>query len=131
MTEAILVTHGDLAAELMRTARSVFGDFDGCHSVNNAGKTPHTLSEEITKILEAGAPGTRYIVFVDFFGGSCCHACLAVEQAREDVRIVAGVNLPMLLAFLYKRDEVPFERLPEELISRGRSSIRLVSADDF
>jgi mannose/fructose-specific phosphotransferase system component IIA len=131
MVNAILVTHGDLAAELMRTARSVFGEYDGCQAVNNEGKTPQTLADEIDRLIAAGPPGARYIVFVDFFGGSCCHACLTVEQAREDVRIVAGVNLPMLLAFLYKREEVPFEQLPDELIARGRNSIRRVSADDF
>jgi hypothetical protein len=37
----------------------------------------------------------------------------------------------MLLAFLYKRDEVPFERLPGELIARGKDSIRLILAEDM
>jgi mannose/fructose-specific phosphotransferase system component IIA len=47
------------------------------------------------------------------------------------VRIVSGVNLPMLLAFLNKRNDVNFERLPSELASRGRDSIQSVDTEQL
>jgi len=128
MAHAIIVTHGNLAAELVRSARTVFGNVENCHPVTNADKSPTTLTAELEEIVAAGGADGRYIVFVDFFGGSCCHAGLSIEQ-DERVRVVTGVNLPMLLAFLYKRDEVDFDQLPDELIKRGHDSIRLVSAE--
>jgi mannose/fructose-specific phosphotransferase system component IIA len=45
--------------------------------------------------------------------------------------VVSGVNLPMLLAFLNKRNEVSFERLPAELAARGRESIQSVDTDQL
>ena len=128
MVHAIIVTHGDLAAALVRSAAPVFGAVVGCHPVSNADKAPQTLVRELEAIVAAQEPSDQFIVFVDFFGGSCCHAGLSLEPL-ERVRVITGVNLPMLLAFLYKRDEVAFDRLPEELTSRGQDSIRSVEAE--
>lgn len=131
MVYAVLVTHGNLANELIATAKGIFGDFSGCYAVSNANKSPDTLRKELDSIIESGKEDDRFIVFVDFFGGSCCHACLAVEQRHEHAALITGINLPMLLAFLYKRDEVDFQNLPAELTSRGIGSIRVVQADDL
>jgi len=128
MVHAIIVTHGNLAREMVNAASTVFGNVDHCYPITNANKSPGTLTGELEEILQAGGPDDRYIVFVDFFGGSCCHAGLSIEH-DERVRVITGVNLPMLLAFLYKRDEVDFDELPDELTARGHDSIRIVEAE--
>jgi mannose/fructose-specific phosphotransferase system component IIA len=131
MIRAVIVTHGNLGAVLVETAESVFGGFAGVSAVTNTHKSPQVLSDEIRAELAKGGPDDRFVVFADFFGGSCCHACLGVEQERDDVRLITGINLPMLLAFLYKREEVPFEVLPDELAQRGQNSIRVVGAESL
>lgn len=125
MVACIIVTHGRLAEELIETARAVFGDFSDCHAVTNEGKSPNALFEEM-KLLVDALEGKPCIVFVDFTGGSCCHSCMRLKVDRDDVAIIAGVNLPMLLAFLNKRDAVPFGQLADEIVDRGHNSIRLV-----
>ena len=131
MVHTILVTHGGLGDELLATAKSIVGEQYGCYAVSNAQKSPPVLCDEINAIIDGSEPGTSFIMFVDFVGGSCCHACLRVDHDRANTRLICGVNLPMLLAFLNKREEVPFERLPEELTSRGRNSIRVVDIDNL
>lgn len=128
MVACIIVTHGRLAEELVETARRVFGDFEGCYAVTNEGKSPNVLYEEMKQLVDA-LHGEPCIVFVDFTGGSCCHACLRLRVDRKDVVVLSGVNLPMLLAFLNKRDSVPFDRLADEILDRGHSAIRLVDPD--
>ncbi len=130
MVRAVVVAHGNLAHELVETARTVYGSFDGVEAVTNAGKSPDALAEEIEARLTGDAREPS-LIFVDFFGGSCCHTCLQIEQRRGDVRVVTGVNLPMLVAFLYKRNEVPFDRLADEVIERGRGSMRIISTEDI
>lgn len=127
MVVGILVTHGNLAEELLRTARTVYGDFAGCHAISNTSKSTDDLTTEIDSVV-ASAKGTPCIIFIDFVGGSCSHACLkhAHMRSRTDVRMLSGVNLPMLLAFLNKRDEVTFDQLPEAILERARKSIQVV-----
>jgi len=131
MISAIVVTHGSLAREFIATARNIYGTFSGMHDVSNDGKSPQALAAELEAIVEAGGPDDCYMILVDFIGGSCGHATLAVERRHRNVRIVSGVNLPMILAFLNKRSETNFERLPSELASRGRDSIHAIDADQF
>jgi mannose/fructose-specific phosphotransferase system component IIA len=131
MTSAIVVTHGRLGAELVATARKIVGDFSGVYSLSNEDKTPQMLAGEIEAIMEHAAPDDAFILLVDFLYGSCGHATLAVERNHRNVRVVSGVNLPMVLAFLNKRNEVNFERLPSELAARGRDSIQSVDTDQL
>lgn len=131
MISAIVVTHGNLAREFIATARHIYGAVSGVHAVSNEGKTPQSLASELEAIIESGGPDDAYLIFVDFIGGSCGHATLSVERRHRNVRIVSGVNLPMLLAFLNKRTEINFERLPSELASRGRDSINAIDAEQF
>jgi mannose PTS system EIIA component len=131
MISAIVVTHGNLAEEFIATAKKIYGAFSGVYAVSNDDRTPSALAAELETIIEAGGPDDSFVVFVDFLGGSCGHATLAVERRHRNVRILSGVNLPMLLAFLNKRSEVNFARLPSELASRGRDSIHAVDSDQL
>jgi len=130
MVACIIVTHGKLAEELIETARTVFGDFSDCVAVTNEGKSPNALFEEMKLLIDA-LEGNPCIVFVDFTGGSCCHACMRLKVDRDDLAVISGVNLPMLLAFLNKRDAVPFGQLPDEILDRGHNSIRLVDPNNL
>jgi mannose/fructose-specific phosphotransferase system component IIA len=125
----IVVAHGDLAECLVETARLIYGTFERCYAVTNRGKSPGVLVKELERLLDRHR-GEPVLVLVDFFGGSCCHACLAVQERRRELKIVSGVNLPMLLSFLNKRDQVPFEELPELLVDRGRRSLRVVDIEE-
>jgi PTS system mannose-specific IIA component len=128
MVSGIIVTHGRLAEELLETAKRVYGSFTDCYAVTNEGKSPGALHDEIDSIVRS-LGDARCVVFVDFVGGSCCHACTRLKLERADIPVVTGVNLPMHLAFLNKRDSVAFDRLPDEILDRGVGSIHLVDPE--
>lgn len=125
MVTGIVVTHGNLGAELLETAAQVFGSFSDCHAISNASKSAEALVEEMERVV-ASAPDGNIAVFVDFYGGSCGYACLKFQQGHSGIPIISGVNLPIILAFLNKRNEVPFDTLITDLIVRGQDSIRVV-----
>lgn len=125
MITGIVVTHGNLSHELLATAKMVFGAFSNCYAISNSSVSTEALIDEMEKIV-AASNEQRMIVFVDFYGGSCGYACLKFQQHHPAVPIISGVNLPIILSFLNKRNEVPFETLIGELIARGQDSIRIV-----
>jgi mannose/fructose/sorbose-specific phosphotransferase system IIA component len=131
MVTGIVVTHGNLADELIKTAKSIFGEFDGCYPVSNLKKSPRALVKELEDIVLSQNSDQPFVVLIDFWGGSCCYACLDIKQRHKNMRLITGVNLPMLLAFLNKRDAMPIDELTDELIGRGRNSVRVLDFESL
>jgi mannose/fructose-specific phosphotransferase system component IIA len=69
--------------------------------VSNSGADRATLEQRVIDAVGAH----RAIVFVDLPSGSCLFAAMRGLSSREHVRVVTGVNLVMLLDFLFHREE--------------------------
>ena len=95
MIGIVVVTHGQLAGELVNAARTIVGDIPRIASVS-IGWSDDMLSarEAIEKAL-AEVGGEEALVLTDMFGGTPTNLSLPFLSQR--VEIVTGVNLPMLI----------------------------------
>jgi mannose/fructose-specific phosphotransferase system component IIA len=130
MVKGIVVTHGRFAEELLLTAGRIFGDFSDCHAVTNVNKSPQALTDELAGLIPNPAKG-GCILFVDFFGGSCSYACFKLLGSFSNIQVISGINLPMFLAFLNKRDEIGLNDLPGEIVERGKDSIQILTRESL
>lgn len=122
---AILVTHGALGQELVRTVESILGTQSDVLTVSNSGLSADGLDDRIAAEmarLEAGAP---VVLFSDLAAGSCGLATRRAELGGRILKRIAGVNLPMLLEFFYNRDALPLELLLTRMEAKGRAGIVL------
>jgi PTS system mannose-specific IIA component len=96
----IVVGHGTLAAALIGAAEQISGPNSGLLAISNTDCDRGTLEE---RIVTAATPGPA-LVFIDMPSGSCHFAAMRRMQSMPDVRIVTGVNLAMLLEFIFDRE---------------------------
>ena len=97
----VVVGHGAVAEALVGAAEQISGVKDALVAVTNTGADRAALQQRVID-----AVGTRRaIVFVDLPSGSCLFAAMRGLPEREHVRVVTGVNLVMLLDFLFHREE--------------------------
>lgn len=122
MVRGILVTHGQLGRELLQAAAQIYGQVEGVAALGNDGLGLVELRRRLEAALGEGEEPV--FVFLDVVGGSCCHAALALREAHPRLRLVAGVNLPMILEFLHHRGRVGPDELLERVLSRGRDAVR-------
>ena len=116
----IVVGHGDMAQGLVDAVRRIAGEAGQClHAVSNEGRGP----EELRAALESVAGEGPAVVFVDLESGSCGIAAAYACRAKSERAVVCGVNLPMLLDFVFHR-ELPLPELVERVVERGRTAIR-------
>lgn len=113
----VVVAHGDLAEALVRAVQGIAGVRGGIRAVSNRGCTPAALRERIEQAVGAGPA----LVFVDMASGSCAHAGRSAAEGREDVVVVTGANLPMLLDFVFHREMEP-AALARRVAGRGRDA---------
>ena len=121
----VVITHGTLGQGLIdAVARIAGGDTDALVAVSNADCSPDDLQRRIGEAM--GEHAGPLVLFTDLGAGSCTLAARLTCRERGSVPVVTGVNLPMLLDFVFHRD-LPVEELAERLCDKGRDGVRVMN----
>ncbi len=111
VVQGILVGHGELADAMLDAVEEIAGTRGGIVTLNNRGLTPRALEERLKQLAGDGPS----VVFVDLPSGSCALAARRLQfEHPQRTALVCGVNLPLLLDFLFNR-ELSLEELVERL----------------
>jgi mannose PTS system EIIA component len=125
---ALIVTHGNLAHELLNAARQIEADVDGIEAVPlEWSDSVDEAREKIAAGLERIGHDRAVIIFTDMFGGTPSNISLSfLEQGR--IEIVTGVNLPMVVKFAtVKQDAKDVSTLAHVISEKGSKAIRVCS----
>ena len=124
MLTGIIVTHGTLAEAFREAAASVAGDASHLEVVSNDGLSPDEIAARVKAALDRVPPDGGAIVFIDLGGGSCANACRPLLGVDVRMRLVTGINLPMLVDFILRRNDLDLDAMVARLLQRGQSSIQ-------
>ena len=115
----LVVAHSSLADGLVAAVRQISGvDEDALRPLTNEGRGPEGLMEAVDREL-GDAPA---VIFTDLPSGSCAFAARKLSLSRPATGLVCGVNLAILLDFVFHRD-MPLPQLVERLVEKGRAGI--------
>jgi mannose/fructose-specific phosphotransferase system component IIA len=118
----ILVSHGSMAAGMVDAVRRITGVADDVlQAVSNDERSPEELRDAILDRVEDGPA----VVFTDLVAGSCTLAARLSCRDRPRVVLITGVNLPMLLDFVFHRAD-PLEVVARRLVTKGREGVRVL-----
>jgi N-acetylgalactosamine PTS system EIIA component len=115
----LIIAHASLAGGLAAAVRQIAGaGEDSLQSISNEGQGP----EGLLAAVRAAVGDAPAVLFTDLPSGSCAFAARKLALHRPATAVVHGVNLPILLDFVFHR-ELPLETLVERLIEKGRTGI--------
>jgi PTS system mannose-specific IIA component len=125
---ALIVTHGNLAFEMLNAARQIEADVSGMVAVPlDWNDTVDEAREKIAKGLGEIGPDRGVIIFTDMFGGTPSNISLSF-LAEGRVEIVTGVNLPMIVKFaMVKQEAKDVSTLAHVISEKGSKAIRVCS----
>ena len=97
MIGLVLVTHGRLAAEFITAMEHVVGPQQAIEGIcidadDDMEARRADIADAIAKVNE----GEGVIILTDLFGGTPSNLAISLMKT-EDVEVIAGVNLPMLI----------------------------------
>ncbi len=118
LVQGILVAHGTFADGVLDAVRRITGIEDALTAVSNRDKGPDALAAAIREQIGDGPA----ILFTDMKSGSCGMTAHRLLRDHADLRVISGVNLPMLLEFAIHRAEAVGTLVPR-LIEKGRAAI--------
>jgi len=112
MVGLVLISHGQLAEELLRSAEMILGPLPLAQALAlGRGDDPAYLTEQLRKVVDAvGGDGDGVLILTDMFGGTPSNIALScLERGRVD--ILTAMNLPMVLKFSSYRARVSLDKL--------------------
>ncbi|HEX6433115.1 MAG TPA: hypothetical protein VFZ87_02690 [Gemmatimonadales bacterium] len=116
----VVVCHGTLAGALVQAAEQISGLQGVLVPVSNTGCDRETLEQRVLTAVD----GRPAVVFVDLASGSCSFAVLKRLRGEPSVKVVTGVNLAMLVDFVFHRSLAPAEAA-SRAVAAGEKSIRI------
>jgi PTS system mannose-specific IIA component len=123
----VVVTHGQLATELLNAAEMIVGDLPGFTAVSIGWHDDVEVAREaIAQAIAKTDAGRGVLILTDMFGGTPSNLGLTfLEPGRIDV--VTGVNLPMLIKLARAGGDLDVTARALELCDHGRAAIRVAS----
>ena len=119
----IVVSHAAVAQSLVAAVAAIAGVEDALVPVSNEGCDGRALADRLT----AAIGGKPAVLFVDLPGGSCLTGAARFARGKPDLAVVTGVNLAMLLDFVFHRDVAPAEAA-KRAVDAGARAIRIPAA---
>ena len=128
----VVVTHGQLAAELLNAAEMIVGDLPHFVAVSigwhdDVDQAREEIGRAIGRVATS-VPGdgpAPVLVLTDMFGGT--PANLGVTFVGDAVEVITGVNLPMLIKLARPQQAADLLSLAREMREHGRNAIWVAS----
>jgi PTS system mannose-specific IIA component len=122
MIGLVLVAHAGIARELLDAAEMIMGKIECAEAVGIKPDDPvDVIRDTITRVIKkVGCDGV--IIMTDMFGGTPSNMSLSFLQENQ-VEVITGVNLPMMIKFVADRSKFGIAELAEKLKQCGRESI--------
>ena len=127
MIGVVVVTHGQLATELVNAAETIVGDLPNFSAVSigwheDVQDARDAIAAAIERVKQPGG----VLLATDMFGGTPSNLGITfLEQDR--IEIVTGVNLPMLIKAASLKDAASLIDVARSLREHGRNAIWVAS----
>ncbi|OOM81148.1 mannose/fructose/sorbose PTS transporter subunit IIA [Clostridium sp. BL-8] len=128
MISVIIGTHGMFSEEILKSAEMIFGTQENVGAVTfKPGEGVEALVEKYNMLIKKMDSNDGVLFMVDLFGGSPFNAASLIAVKNENMEIVTGVNLPMILEVLGSRELLSMSELLKVATDSGKDAIKTLS----
>ncbi len=127
MKRILIATHGKMASGIRYTAELIVGQVAEIDTID-AYVTPEDNVEEKFREYFQKYEQDRIIVFTDLMGGSV-NQKLVEYSKKENVTLVTGTNLPVLMQVMLADDDVTDDEI-QEYIDDARNELQMVCLEE-
>ena len=122
----LLVTgHANFGTGITSSVNLIAGEQDAYKAVDFLPTySTEDLTREITKALDELKDCEGVIIFTDLMGGTPFNVSAQIGHGKENIRIVAGTNLPMLVEIVMSRKFMDtLDELVDSVLETGKEQV--------
>ena len=126
MIGVVVVTHGQLATELLNAAETIVGELPRFAAVSIGWhEDTEDARSEIADAIARVKEDAGVLILTDMFGGTPSN--LAMTFLSDRIEVITGVNLPMLIKLANLREQADLVTAAREMREQGRAAIWVAS----
>lgn len=119
----VIVSHGQVATELLAAAETVVGDLNHIVAVSIGWHDDVEIAQgEIERSIAQVSEGSGVLILTDMFGGTPTNISAMFIKDGE-VELVTGVNLPMVIKLASQNKEMTLSEIAIAVEEQGKQSI--------
>jgi len=127
MIGVVVVTHGQLATELVNAAETIVGELPQFAAVSIGWhEDTEDARNEIDQAIGRVDDGTGVLILTDMFGGTPSNLAMTF-LAEGRVEVITGVNLPMLIKLVNMPQPSDLLAVARDMREHGRNAIWVAS----
>ena len=128
MIGGIIVSHGKLAEELLNALTIILGETVNIEAISigwydDVEASKKKINESLKKVDQKNG----VLIFTDMFGGTPSNLSFSFLKDNQ-VEIITGVNLPMLIKFASLQRSNSLQEVAKKVVEQGKKNIHLASA---
>ena len=128
MIGGIIVCHGRVAEELLNALTIILGEAPNIEAISIGWYDDvEDSKKKISQSLKRVDQKNGVIIFTDMFGGTPSNLSFSFLKENQ-VEIITGVNLPMLIKFVSLQRTNNLREVARKVVEQGRKNIHLASA---
>jgi mannose PTS system EIIA component len=127
MIGVVVVTHGQLAIELVNAAEMIVGDLPQFTAVSIGWHDEvNDAREDIAQAIGRVRGDTGVLILTDMFGGTPSNLGMTFLE-KDRIEVITGVNLPMLIKLASLQTSQDLLAVAREMREHGRNAIWVAS----
>jgi PTS system mannose-specific IIA component len=124
----VIVSHGQLATELLSAAETIVGAIDHIVAVSIGWHDDVDIArEEIARAIERVDRGRGVLLLTDMFGGTPTNISATFLGGDRAVEIITGVNLPMIISLADQAEGDDLPGVARRVRDQGQRDIYIAS----
>jgi len=125
----LLITHGDIGSVLLKSANDVLGICPMSTTIISAASDcdPAQVLESAIQAVQEMDCGDGVLVLTDLYGATPSNIACRLRELH-DVRVVSGLNLPMLIRVLNYPD-LDLDELMQKAVTGGRDGVVICNTE--
>ncbi|KKN50225.1 hypothetical protein LCGC14_0634880 [marine sediment metagenome] len=127
MIGGVIVSHGKLAEEILNALTIIIGEAVNIEAISIGWYDDVEESKKkINKSLKSVNQKNGVVIFTDMFGGTASNLSFSFLK-NDQVEIITGVNLPMLIKFVSLQRTNNLKELVKKVVEQGKKNIHIAS----
>ncbi len=127
MIGGLIVSHGKLAEELLNALTIIIGEAVNIEAISigwydDVEESKKKISQSLKRIDQKNG----VVIFTDMFGGTASNLSFCFLK-NDQVEIITGVNLPMLIKFVSLQRNNNLKEVAKKVFEQGKKNIHLAS----